>query len=98
MKISIEDDSQISTITIKSDCVEATTLVDMFKGLMMSHGYHPITVDDVFKCTNTWFPERDEETYNQCEMKYPEDFDGVHHIAKNNFNHHDEVLDGDDGD
>ena len=46
------------TYSVESDeDVDAEGLADMFKGLMVSMGFHPKNVDELFNTEYEWFPE-----------------------------------------
>ena len=51
------------TYSVESDeDVDAESLADMFKGLMVSMGFHPKNVDQLFNTEFEWFPEEELKT------------------------------------
>jgi hypothetical protein len=68
------------SIQSKEDGLNVAEVVERFKGLLVSAGYHPNNVDEYFNTEFTWFPEgeeeEEEEEDNPFYMKFPEDFDG----------------------
>ena len=51
------------TYSVESDeDVDAEGLADMFKGLMVSMGFHPQNVDELFNTEYEWFPEEELKT------------------------------------
>ena len=62
-KMKILVTSYNKTYSVESDeDVDAEALADMFKGLMVSMGFHPKNVDKLFNTEYEWFPEGELET------------------------------------
>jgi Tat protein secretion system quality control protein TatD with DNase activity len=56
MKISVTNYNKTYSVESDED-VDAEGLADMFKGLMVSMGFHPKNVDELFNTEYEWFPE-----------------------------------------
>ena len=60
MKITLEPYSG-GEFTATNDAEHILEVVQLFKGLLVSAGYHPNTVDEYFNTDETWFMESDDE-------------------------------------
>ena len=60
MKITINNYNKTYSTETDED-VDAESLADMFKGLMISMGYHPRNVDVLFNTEYQWFTQEDDE-------------------------------------
>jgi len=58
MKITIEPYSGGSW-TCSNDAEHIGEVIRMFKGMLVSIGYHPKTVEEHFNDDEEWFPEKD---------------------------------------
>ena len=61
MKININTYGKTYSVESDED-VDAESLADMFKGLMVSMGFHPKNVDQLFNTEFEWFPEEELKT------------------------------------
>lgn len=56
MKITITNYNKTYSVESDDD-VGAENLADIFKGLMVTMGFHPKNVDELFNTEYEWFPE-----------------------------------------
>ena len=56
MKITITNYNKTYSVESDDD-VGAESLADIFKGLMVTMGFHPKNVDELFNTEYEWFPE-----------------------------------------
>ena len=61
MKITITNYDKTYSVESDED-VDAESLADMFKGWMVSMGFHPKNVDQLFNTEFEWFPEEELKT------------------------------------
>ena len=61
MKITINTYGKTYSVESDED-VDAESLADMFKGLMVSMGFDPKNVDELFNTEFEWFPEQELKT------------------------------------
>lgn len=61
MKISITTNNKVFSVEdeLGFDCSDIHDAVEMFKGLLVCAGFHPINVDDAFNTDYTWFTEEE---------------------------------------
>lgn len=88
MKISLTQHGQTHTIETEHDGQDMQDVKEMLKRLLVSAGYHPRNVDDLFADDgDSWFEyERDQEIEQETKDKvvshpflnYPSDFDAKH--------------------
>jgi len=60
MKITIEPYAG-GTYSSSNEAEHISEVVQLFKGLLVSAGYHPNTVDEYIRTEEDWYPEKDEE-------------------------------------
>ena len=58
MKITITNHNKTYSAETDED-VDAESLADMFKGLMVNMGYHPSNVDELFNTEYKWFSQEE---------------------------------------
>ena len=58
MKITITNYNRTYSVETDED-VDAESLADMFKGLMINMGYHPSNVDELFNTEYQWFTQEE---------------------------------------
>lgn len=68
MKITITNHNKTYSTETDED-VDAESLADMFKGLMVGMGYHPSNVDQLFNTEYTWFTQEEREENMQGHLK-----------------------------
>ena len=69
MKITITNYDKTHSVETDED-VDAESLADMFKGLMISMGYHPCNVDELFNTEYKWFTQEEIDENRQGHTKY----------------------------
>ena len=57
MKITIEPSNSHGVYTAETDAESIDRVIEMFRGLLVSCGYHPETVDKNLPSESQWFPE-----------------------------------------
>lgn len=79
MKISLTTNNKIYTIEdeLGFDAVGIDEAVEMFKGLLVSAGFHPQTVDEYFEHESKWWPKNDEPWFDS-----PEDKEALERLAR----------------
>ncbi len=60
MKITLEPYSG-GEFSAENDAEHILEVVQLFKGLLVSAGYHPNTVDEYFNTEETWFTEEEQD-------------------------------------
>ena len=60
MKITIEPCSG-GAYSSSNEAEHISEVVQLFKGLLVSVGYHPNTVDEYIRTEEDWYPEKNEE-------------------------------------
>ena len=60
MKITIQ--TEFGTVTTDRDVCQIEDVVEMFKGLLVSAGYHPHAVDQHVITDDTWFQDKSDES------------------------------------
>ena len=56
MKITINSNGKTYSVETNDD-INVEGMADIFKGLLVSMGYHPSNVDELFNTEYEWFPE-----------------------------------------
>lgn len=71
MKISLTTNNKIYTTEdeLGFDAVSIDEAVEMFKGLLVSAGFHPESVDQFFENESRWWPKNDEPWLDSQEDK-----------------------------
>ena len=69
MKITINNYNKTYTTETDED-VDAESLADMFKGLMVNMGYHPSNVDELFNTEYQWFTEEERNDNMQGHLNH----------------------------
>lgn len=59
MKITLEPYSG-GKYTAETEAEHVSTVIHLFKGLLVATGYHPETVDMYFNTDEEWFPPKDD--------------------------------------
>lgn len=74
MKISITTNNKVYTTEdeLGFDSVNIDEAVEMFKGLLVSAGFHPSNVDDRFNTEYQWFTEEEREDNLQGHTNFSE--------------------------
>ena len=62
MKITIEPSNSHGVYTAETDAESIDHVIEMFRGLLVSCGYHPETVDKNLPSESQWFPDVDYDT------------------------------------
>ena len=68
MKITITNYNRTYSAETEED-VDAESLADMFKGLMVNMGYHPSNVDELFNTEYKWFTQEEIDENRQGHLK-----------------------------
>lgn len=68
MKLTITNYDKTYSVETDED-VDAESLADMFKGLMVSMGYHPSNVDELFNTEYKWFTQEEIDNNRQGHLK-----------------------------
>lgn len=68
MKITISNYSKTYSAETDED-IDAESMVDMFKGLMVNMGYHPCNVDELFNTEYKWFTQEEIDNNRQGHLK-----------------------------
>ena|SRR6056300_1210793 len=69
MKITITNYNKTFSVETDKD-VDVESLADMFKGLMVSMGYHPSNVDELINSEYKWFTQEERDENMQGHKKY----------------------------
>lgn len=71
MKITITNYDKTYSVEYDND-TDVESVADMLKGLLVSMGYHPSNVDEIFNTEYKWFTqeERDENTQGHTKYNY----------------------------
>jgi len=69
MKITIINHNKTYNVETDED-VDAESLADIFKGLMVNMGYHPSNVDELFNTEYKWFTQEERDENRQGHVKY----------------------------
>jgi hypothetical protein len=71
MKITITNYDKTFSVETNED-VDAESLADTFKGLMVSMGYHPSNVDELINSEYKWFTQEERNENMQGHLKQTE--------------------------
>jgi len=71
MKITITNYGKTFSVETDED-VDVESLADMFKGLMVSMGYHPSNVDELINSEYKWFTQEEINDNRQGHLKQTE--------------------------
>lgn len=69
MKITITNYDKIHSVEYDNDA-DVESVADMFKGLLVSMGYHPSNVDELFNTEYKWFTQEERDENMQGHKKY----------------------------
>ena len=69
MKITITNYDKIYSVEYDND-TDIESVGDMFKGLLVSMGYHPCNVDELFNTEYKWFTQEERDENMQGHKKY----------------------------
>jgi len=69
MKITINNYNKTYTTETDED-VDAESLADIFKGLMVNMGYHPSNVDELFNTEYKWFTQEEIDDNRQGHLNH----------------------------
>jgi Tat protein secretion system quality control protein TatD with DNase activity len=79
MKITINTYGKAYSVESDED-VDAESLANMFKGLMVSMGFHPKNVDQLFNTELEWFPKEELKTNSDQKKVDKEMQDYLHNL------------------
>jgi hypothetical protein len=68
MKITITNYDKTYSVETDED-VDAESMADIFKGLMINMGYHPSNVDELFNTEYKWFTQDEIDDNRQGHLK-----------------------------
>ena len=68
MKITINNYNKTYSVETDED-MDAESMADAFKGLLVSMGYHPSNVDELFNTEYKWFTQEEIEENRQGHLK-----------------------------
>ncbi|MGI9357946.1 MAG: hypothetical protein ACR2ON_00915 [Paracoccaceae bacterium] len=68
MKITINNYNKTYSAETDED-LDAESLADIFKGLMINMGYHPSNVDELFNTEYKWFTQEEIDNNRQGHLK-----------------------------
>ena len=69
MKITITNYDKTYSVEYDNDS-DVESVADMFKGLLVSMGYHPSNVDEIFNTEYKWFTQEERDENRQGHTKY----------------------------
>ena len=69
MKITITNYDKTYSVEYDND-TDLESVADMFKGLLVSMGYHPSNVDELFNTEYKWFTQEERDENRQGHVKY----------------------------
>jgi hypothetical protein len=69
MKITITNYDKTYSVEYDKD-TDVESVADMFKGLLVSMGYHPSNVDELFNTEYKWFTQEERDENRQGHTKY----------------------------
>ena len=69
MKITITNYDKTYSVECDNDA-DIESVGDMFKGLLVSMGYHPSNVDELFNTEYRWFTQEERDQNMQGHIKY----------------------------
>ena len=72
MKISITTNNKVYSVEdeLGFDCTGLDEAVEMFKGLLVSAGFHPCNVDNAFNIDYQWFSKEEKERELQGHLHF----------------------------
>ena len=73
MKLTITNYDKTYSVETDED-VDAESLADMFKGLMVNMGYHPSNVDELFNTEYKWFTQEERNDNMQGHLNFSNKF------------------------
>ena len=87
MKISItlhDKTYSVESEPLTAEHADIDQMAELFKGLLVSAGFHPQSVDGIFNTSDCWFPETDADPEGSTRsiMSFPEDFTNKHDNEK----------------
>jgi len=68
MKITITNYNKTYSVETDED-MDAESMADAFKGLLVSMGFHPCNVDELFNTEYTWFTQAEIDNNRQGHLK-----------------------------
>ena len=68
MKITINNYNKTYSVEVDDD-MDAESMADIFKGLLVSMGYHPCNIDELFNTEYKWFTEEEINENRQVHLK-----------------------------
>ena len=68
MKITITNNNKTYSVETDEDH-DVESVADIFKGLLVSMGYHPCNVDELFNTEYTWFTQAEIDNNRQGHLK-----------------------------
>jgi Tat protein secretion system quality control protein TatD with DNase activity len=68
MKITITNYNKTYSVETDEDH-DVESVADIFKGLLVSMGYHPCNVDELFNTEYTWFTQAEIDNNRQGHLK-----------------------------
>ena len=68
MKITITNYNKTYSVETDDD-MDVESMADTFKGLLVSMGYHPCNVDELFNTEYTWFTQAEIDNNRQGHLK-----------------------------
>lgn len=72
MKITITNYNKTYSVETDEDH-DVESVADIFKGLLVSMGYHPCNVDELFNTEYTWFTQAEIDNNRQGHLKVDKD-------------------------
>ena len=69
MKITITNYDKTYSVEYDND-TDVESVADMLKGLLVSMGYHPSNVDEIFNTEYKWFTQEERDENKQGHTKY----------------------------
>lgn len=69
MKITITNYDKTYSVEYDND-TDVESVADMLKGLLVSMGYHPSNVDEIFNTEYKWFTQEERDENRQGHTKY----------------------------
>ena len=68
MKITINNYNKTYSVEVDDD-MDVESVTDIFKGLLVSMGYHPSNVDELFNTEYKWFTKEEVDENRQGHLK-----------------------------
>lgn len=69
MKITINNYNKTYSVETDED-MDAESMADVFKSLLVSMGYHPCNVDELFNTEYKWFTQAEIDNNRQGHLKF----------------------------